>query len=114
MTDLLRDPRPRVGLDKPPLDVRAAARALYAGTATAAQQQRIYRFIVHELCGVSNIALTLPAEESVANWRLGSLYVGQYLEAARLMPEADPPPTEAPARTMTEKARRRTRSTAQG
>jgi hypothetical protein len=111
MVDLLRDPKPSVGIDKPPADIRAAARAMHEGAASADQQKRLYRFIVHELCGISQLALALPAEESVANWRAGCRYPGLYLEFVRAMPVDDPPPAPPPARTMTERARRRTLKT---
>lgn len=111
MTDLLRDAQPQIALDVPPVDVRAAARAMEAGTASAGQQQRLWRFIVAELCGLTQLPMALPGEASVINWRAGRRYVGCYLEAARLMPADDPPPPEQRPRTMTERVRRGNTST---
>ena len=112
MTDLLRDPKPAIGLDRPPVDVRAAIVALAGGVATQQQQIRAWRFIIFELCGLISVPMALPAEESVQNWRAGCRYVGAYLEAARALPVDDQPPPEPPARTMTESVRRRQRPTA--
>lgn len=112
MTDLLRDPKPAIGLDKPPVDVRAALVAVAGGVATSQQQIRAWRFIVFELCGLISVPMTLPAEESVQNWRAGCRYVGAYLEAARGLPADDPEPPMPPARTATEQARRRNRTAA--
>lgn len=110
MTDLLRDPQPRVGIEKAPAEIRAACRALESGSASEGQQRRLWRFIVYELAGLNQVALTLPAESAVQNWRAGCRYVGAYLEAARLMPADDPPAPEPPARTATERVRRRDRT----
>ena len=109
MADILREAKPTIGLDKPPSEIRAACRALETGTASEAQQRRLWRFIVYELAGLNQIAFTLPAEESVQNWRAGCRYVGAYLESARLMPADDTPAPEPPARTATEAVRRRQR-----
>lgn len=109
MTDILRELQPKIGLDKPPMDVRAAVAAVFNGVANAQQQIRFYRFVVYELAGVSQLTLALPAENSIQNWRAGCRYVGLYLEAARQMPADDPPPPEPPARTTTEQVRRRNR-----
>ncbi len=110
MTDILREAKPAIGLDKPPADIRAACRAFEAGMASEGQQRRLWRFIVYELAGLTQIAFALPAEESVQNWRAGCRYVGAYLDIARQMPVDDPPPPEPSARTAAERARRRNRA----
>lgn len=107
MTDILREAKPSVGVDKPPVDVRAAIVAFAGGAASAQQQIRLWRFILHELSGVSLLNMALPAESAVQNWRAGCRYVGLYLEAARQMPVDDPSAPPPPARTMTERGRRR-------
>lgn len=112
MTDLLREPKPKIGLDRPPVDVRAAIVAIAGGVASSYQQIRFWRFVQVELCGVQSLAMALPAEESVQNWRAGLRYAGLFLEAARQMPADDPPSPEPAARTATERVRRRNRPTA--
>jgi hypothetical protein len=101
-------------ISKPPIDVRAAIVAVANGSASAQQQIRFYRFVVFELCGAMQLAMSLPAEESVQNWRAGLRHVGLYLEMARQLPADDPPPPEPPARTTSEQVRRRQRRTIQG
>lgn len=103
----LRAISPKLDLDKPPAGVRAAVRAWKDGTATPEQQQRAYRYVVYWLAGVSRLEFALPGEESIVNWRQGCRFVGLQIEATAdlVLDEAEPP--EPPARTMTEKARRR-------
>jgi hypothetical protein len=113
MTDLLRDLKPSSrAFAKPPIDVRAAIVAVSSGVASKTQQMRFWRFVVFELSGLMSPEMSLPAEESIQNWRAGLRYVGAYLEGARQLPSDPPAPSEPPARTATEKARRRQRITA--
>lgn len=104
----LREIQPAPSIGKPPPEVRAAIRAWRAGTATESQQLRAYAYVVNELCGITQLHYAMPGEESVVNWRQGCRYVGLSIEiAAMLPPEDDNTPPEPPARTMTERARRR-------
>lgn len=110
MNDHLRQIKPGMATDKLPAPERAALRALKAGKASAEQQQMAYRVIVHDICGILQIANAMPGEESVVNWRAGCRWPGLYIEAQILLPAEDDPPPEPPARTITEKVRRRNKS----
>ena len=114
MADFLREYKPSVVINKPPPDVRAAIVAVANGVASAQQQLRFWRFVVFELAGVSQLAMALPAEEAIQNWRAGCRYVGLFLEEMKRLPIDDPPPDEPPPRTMTERGRRRERTITQG
>jgi hypothetical protein len=83
-----------------------ALKALASGTAGAEQQKLAYHFILHNLAGVDQLGFALPGDPDVMAWRNGRRFVGLQME--RIV--ADPgiqPAAPLPARTITERVRRR-------
>jgi len=106
--DYLRQIKPGVATDKLPPASRTALRMLKAGKANPQQQRAAYRIIVYDICGIHQIGMALPGEESTANWRNGVRWPGLYIEAQTLLPaENDPPPAPRKRETMTDKALKR-------
>lgn len=62
-------------------------------------------FLINDLCRVHRLSSALPGAD--ADWKNGRRWPGLVLEQLATAPMDDPVPPEPPARTMTEKARRR-------
>jgi hypothetical protein len=92
-----------------PREAGSALKALAAGAAGPHQQMVAYRFILDALCGVDRMSFVLADDvPMVMAWREGRRYVGLQLRRIVDAPMSDPePPPEPPARTMTERHRRR-------
>ena len=95
-----------------PKEIGHAIKALAADPT----HRRAWDFIVNVLCGTDRLAFALPDEApAVMGWRQGRRYVGLALREIAATPIPDDTPPLPPARTMTEKARRRNKTTtAQG
>ena len=90
-----------------PIDDGRAIKALAADPAHA----RAWNFILDVLCGVDRMSFALPDDSAATmGWRQGRRFVGLTLRDIVATPIPDAEPAEPPARTITEKARRRAKS----
>lgn len=103
LSDLERDGQLAV-----PKDVGAAIKTLAADPA----HQLAWRFIIDKLSGRNRLSFWPGAPESrdLMVWFEGRRFVGEWLERIAQEPIPEPEPIQPPARTMTEKARRRNRA----
>jgi len=91
-----------------PRDAGSAIKALAAGTADAVAQRLAYRFILDNLAGVDRMSFVLAGDmPMVLAWREGRRFVGVQLRRIVDTPMTDEPEVLPPARTMTERAKRR-------
>lgn len=73
--------------------------------------KRAWEFILNNLCATDRLSFALPDESpAVMAWRQGRRFVGLTLREIVATPILDREPPEPPARTMTERERRRTRA----
>jgi hypothetical protein len=90
-----------------PEAVGEALKAFAIGAAGPEQQRAAYRFIVHDLAGVDRLGFALPGDGDVMAWRNGRRFVGLQIERIVATPMDGAVERAPPARTMTERARRR-------
>jgi len=97
-----------------PRETGRAVKALANGTANAWQQTEAFKFILDSLAGTDRMSFVLADDvPMVMAWREGRRFVGLQLRrivATPMTEEAEP--ELPPARTMTERARRRDPSAA--
>lgn len=73
------------------------------------QYRAAWRFIVDQLCGQRRLSFipNAPVPTEFMIWREGRRFVGEMLQRIADAPMVDEVPPEPPARTMTERVRRR-------
>jgi hypothetical protein len=95
-----------------PRETGRAVKALAAGRASELQQIEAYRFILDNLAGTDRMSFVLADDvPMVMAWREGRRFVGLQLRRIVAAPMVEEPEPELPpARTMTERAKRRPKS----
>lgn len=90
-----------------PVEMGRAVKAL----ASDERHRVAWRFIVEVICGTDRMSFALPDESAaVMGWRQGRRFVGLTLRDIAATPIPDAEPVMPPARTMTERARRRNKA----